>query len=473
MIKESRNLVRALQDFAEWGDDAARITNMIGKKNIARFNSMFNRNLAAAQAGKPYDQKFMDIMYPKLERMFVNNQLPTRDFRRIYSKSKLFNNAKDTILYKNNDIGLARAFSRPRKYSLAERREGLQYLRGLRKHTDLSEKVSDKLDDLDYVREHSNRRLSKHYEPGWHYVGDSRPDITSFAKSQRLLSREALLRQAKKENITLNKKDLHEPFYINKGTALESSQAVPKSPWIRDVVPAVDSELKHVKYSLNEANKRLQQAPRSVHRAKAIVEGQNVLQPGTRANRFYTKLLRGGNPNIRRLLPDEILDETLQGTNAFYNVDGNYIAVNPISSKLRNKDILNPAGTKAHELGHFFAYNSPDAAHKAVATTLFAKLKRAAARYNLDIPFNNSNLMHEAFADGYAALKLGKVKPFDTRLNYAFYKAKLNETDPRTYRTMIRNLKKINKAKDLDDVTKQMLNQLQINYNADIFKNWK
>ena len=81
--------------------------------------------------------------------------------------------------------------------------------------------------------------------------------------------------------------------------------------------------------------------------------------------------------------------------------------------------------------------------------------------------------MHEAFADGYAALKLGKVKPFNTRLNYAFYKAKLNDTDPRTYRTMIRNLKKINNAKDLDDTTKQMLNQLRINYNANIFKNWK
>lgn len=111
--------------------------------------------------------------------------------------------------------------------------------------------------------------------------------------------------------------------------------------------------------------------------------------------------------------------------------------------------------------------------NKAAATTLFTKLRRAAARYNLDIPFNNPELMHEAFADGYAALKLGKVKPFNTRLNYAFYKAKLNDTDPRTYRTMIRNLKKINNAKDLDDTTKQMLNQLQINYNANIFKNWK
>lgn len=471
MLKESRNLTSAAKLFGQFGDDTARITKEIGKKNAARFTSMFDRNLTAAQAGNPFDQTFMDFMYPKVERMFRNKQLSSQDFRRIYSKSKLFDLAKNTILRRNEDIGLYRAL-RPRFYSRAEKREALQYLRGLRKHTDLSEKVSNKLENLDRVIKDGQRYASVYGPPGPQWERGL-PDTTSFARSKGFLSREDLLRQAKKENVILNKNDLHEPFYVNKGTALESSQAIPKSPWQRDITSAVDNELKYSAFYAADTKKMLQKAPRSIQRAKAIVEGQNILQPGTRANRFFTKLQQSNSPGIKQLLSDNALDEAIQGTNAFYNVRGNYIAVNPKPFRFRNRDILNPAATEAHERGHSFAHSLPEAEHRAVAKDLFTKLRRAADRYNLDIPFNSQRLMQEAFADGYAALKLGKIDPFNTRLNHVFYKAKLEKTDPRTYRTLIRNLKKINNAKDLDDVTKQMLTHLQINYGVNIFKNWK
>lgn len=463
MIKESKNLVRALQEFAKFGDDTARITKEIGKKNTARFNSIFNRNLAAAQEGKPFDQTFMDIMYPRIERMFVNNQLPARDFRRIYSKSKLFNTAKDTILARNDALHSNGVYFNPKRFSRAEQREGLQYVRGLRNSTDISKKFSNRLELLDEAIEGSQRHMSNVYLPRNRgiYV---KPNITSFAKSQGFLSREDLLRQAKKENIILNKNDLHEPFYIDKGTSLASSQAVPKSPWIRDVIPAVNNELEHTAANITKAKKALQQAPRSIQRAAAIVNGQNILQPGTRAHRLYLKTRRLKS-NLMRRVSDDI---------AFYSPEGNYIAISPQRSlKFKNKTLSDPVATEAHERGHFFAHNLPEAEHRAIAKNLFTKLKRAADRYNLTIPFDDPGLMQEAFADGYAALKLGTVEPLAIRLNNVFYDAKRLNINPLTYRNNIRNLKKINNAKDLDDVTKQMLNQLQINYSANIFKNWK
>lgn len=478
MIKESRNLTSAAKLFAQL-NDPARITKLLGKKNAVRFKTMFDRNLAAAQAGKPYDRAFMDIMYPKVEQMFVTNQLPARDFRRIYSGSKFFDTAKNTILKRNDTMRLTNALE-PSHYSWAEQREGLQYLRGLRSHTDLSKNVSNKLDDLDKAKQNSQRSIfgySSRFDnraPMHQYIGAG-PNTTSFAKSQGLLSREALLRQAKKEKINLNKNDLHEPFYINKGTALESSQAIPKSQWQRDVTSSVDNELNYTAANLAETEQKLQKAPRSIHRAIDMVNGQNVLHPGTRANRLFTKMQQSKSPGIKRLLSNELylMDDAARGENAFYNTDGNFIAVNPKTPfRFRNKPIYEPASLEAHERGHFFAHNLPEAEHRAIATTLFTKLKRAAAKYNLNIPFDNPELMQEAFAEGYMALKLGKLRPFDIRLNNALYNAKSYKTNPRIYRNDIRNLKKINNETNLDDVTKQMLNQLQVSYGADIFKNW-
>ena len=468
MIKESRNLTSTAKLFAQFGDDTARISSMIGKRHAARFKSMFDRNLAAAQAGKPYDQTFMDLMYPKVERMFVRNQIPARDFRRFYNKSKLFNTAKNTILKRNNLQREYGGFLPPKKFSRAEQLEGLQYMRGLRSHTDLSKNISFRRELLDDARMHSQWHMNNIHSPQPHSITIG-PDTTSFAKSQGFISREDLLRQAKKENVKLNKNDLHEPFYIDKETALASSQAVPKSPWLRVVAPAIDNELEYIGNSVATAKAWLQKAPRSMQRAAAIVNGHNILQPGTRANRFFTKLLN--RKGIEAQTQD--LKDVIQGKNAFYHSYGNFVASSPkISFKFRNKPIQDPAATEAHEWGHFFAHNLPEAEHRAIATTLFAKLKRAADRYNLNIPFDDPALMQEAFADGYAALKLGKVEPFNIRLNHAFYKAKVEHMNPIAYRSMIQNLKKINNAPDLDDVTKQMLNQLQINYGSNIFSKW-
>ena len=476
MIKESRNLTSAAKLFAQANGYMANRANVLGKKTIARFNSMLNRNLAAAQTGRPYDQRFMDMMYPKVEHMFLNNQLSPRDFRRIYSKSKLFDTAKDTILHRNKMLRLNGVLE-PRSYSRAEQREMLQYMRDLRSPTDLSKNISARREVLNDAKK-TGQLVTSNYsalldQP--HQYIKAIPDTTSFAKSQGLLSREALLRQAKKEKINLNKNDLHEPFYINKGTALESSQAIPKSQWQRDVTSSVDNELKYTAANLAETEQKLQKAPRSIHRAIDIVNGQNVLHPGTRANRLFTKMQHSKSPGIKRLLSNELylMDDAARGENAFYNTDGNFIAVNPKTPfRFRNKPIYEPASLEAHERGHFFAHNLPEAEHRAIATTLFTKLKRAAAKYNLNIPFDNPELMQEAFAEGYMALKLGKLRPFDIRLNNALYNAKSYKTNPRIYRNDIRNLKKINNETNLDDVTKQMLNQLQVSYGADIFKNW-
>lgn len=472
MIKESRNLTSVAKLFALHGDDTARIVKEIGKKNTARFKSMFDRNLAAAQAGKPYDQTFMDIMYPRVERMFANNQLPTRDFRRIYNKSKLFDTAKATILARNDALFTSGAHFTPKRFSRTEQREGLQYVRGLRNSTDLSKKFLIRLEQLDDAIRDSQRYVNNAHLSKGHgrYAG---PDTTSFAKSQGFLSREDLLRQAKKENIILNKNDLHEPFYVNKGTALESSQAIPKSPWIRSIDSTVNAEINFITNANSAAKQILQRVPRSIQRAAAIVDGQNVLQHGTKANRLVMRMQQSNSPGIKKLLSSE-LDTAVRGENAFYTSMGNYIAVNPkIPFKFRNKTLFDPVAVEAHERGHFFAHNLPEAEHRAIANILFTKLKRAAVKYNLNIPFDDFLSMQEAFADGYAALKLGKLQPFDKRLNLALYNAKLNKMNPSIYRSDIRNLKKINNATDLDDVTKQMLNQLQVNYKADIFKNWR
>lgn len=179
--------------------------------------------------------------------------------------------------------------------------------------------------------------------------------------------------------------------------------------------------------------------PRSVQKALDIVRGQNVLEPGTKANRLY-RLVKN-NPNITNRLSSETfrdMAETVE--NAFF--DSN---INAIWSKMDK-------ATELHERGHMAAANMPMLQHADEAKKSFRSLNAAAKKHNLDVPFDDPELMQEAFAESYRMRRTPMIAP----------RPYLTDAAKRTEETI--------SSLPLRDLDKEMLRQLALNYQHPIFK---
>lgn len=150
----------------------------------------------------------------------------------------------------------------------------------------------------------------------------------------------------------------------------------------------------------------------------------------------------------------------------FYNAAMNAIFINPKNP--RAAQILN------HERGHMAAANMPIQEHAREAKSLFRKLQHAARTHNLNIPFTDSRLMQDAFADGYKARHFGPSGNRYAVSRLVAPKADTIKGSPsRVARarqlSILRDRERRINALGVSPEVSEMLKQLSINYGYDIF----
>jgi hypothetical protein len=172
------------------------------------------------------------------------------------------------------------------------------------------------------------------------------------------------------------------------------SMHLPVQRAVLDDISRSRSELK-----LNKKNSY----PRSVQKALELIKGQNVLEPGTHANRMFNKIY--ARPELRKKLdlPDKSdLREYELAQNAFYDPITNTIAVSPKWGK--HYDTVS-----AHESGHFTSYNAPADEHAEHAYKTLRRMKAVANNNKFNLPLYSPRLMQEALAESYIPKILGKT----------------------------------------------------------------
>lgn len=145
----------------------------------------------------------------------------------------------------------------------------------------------------------------------------------------------------------------------------------------------------------------MSELPRSVQKALQIIRGENLLQPGTRANRLFSKVYNNKALNDKLNLTDGF-SQYAAGKNAAYSPELDTVIVHP--NALGAKNI---AGIESHERGHRAAYTMAPDYHADEAFREFRKMQLLGKKYNMDVPLNDSNLMQEAFAESYIRKLLG------------------------------------------------------------------
>jgi hypothetical protein len=200
----------------------------------------------------------------------------------------------------------------------------------------------------------------------------------------------------------------------------------------------------------------LEKTPRSIKTTLSRLDGQNILEPGTRANALYTRLRSSNNPNLRGLInkvtghDDAYVDLIERGGQAGYLPGAGVTMVSP---KTKNYAHIN-----AHERAHESLHKMAPAEHAAVVNNLAQRLRNVGVRNGLNIPWDNPKLMQEALADGYRMLKGGPGGSVDTG---RLARWNLNaDADA---------MKRIDNLVGASDVEKEMLRQLYVNYQHDIF----
>lgn len=194
--------------------------------------------------------------------------------------------------------------------------------------------------------------------------------------------------------------------------------------------------------------------PRSIKSILRRVDGANLLEPGTSANKLYRRLRNSNNSNIESLLnnavgqwDDSLLRAAEQGNYAAYLPATGSVLVNP---KIKHYEhMLN------HEKTHELLNKMPTAERARITRELVQRLRDVSARNGLNIPWDDAERMHEAVTEGYRMMRGGTVDP-----------ARLSRWD---IPVDAEGIKRIDSLKGASDVEKEMLRQLYANYQHDIF----
>lgn len=213
---------------------------------------------------------------------------------------------------------------------------------------------------------------------------------------------------------------------------------------------------------LGDLSKAKNSSIRSVKKALASVEGQNILEPGTYANRLFNKIY--ARPKLRKKLglPGKFdLWQYKLAQNAMYSPAYNVIAVSPKYGK--NYDVV-----RAHELGHFTSYNAPADAHAAHAYPTLRRMKAVANKNNFKLPLDNDQLMQEVIAESYIPKILGKhvTSPRSSYLSNAITDIGLLPAvlqNRKNFFQLSRNKYAIDKMKGTE-ADKELFRQLALNY---------
>lgn len=196
--------------------------------------------------------------------------------------------------------------------------------------------------------------------------------------------------------------------------------------------------------------------PRSIKTTLSRINGENILEPDTRANALYNRLRSSSNPNLKGLInkatgaSDDFVDSIERGGQAVYVPATGSIMVSPT--------IKNYTHMNAHERAHEALHKMSPGEHVSVVNDLAQRLKNVSARNGLNIPWDNPKLMHEAFADGYRMLRGGPGGSVDLN-RLSFVDTAVDEGA----------ISRIDNLVGAGDVEKEMLKQLYANYKYDIF----
>jgi hypothetical protein len=233
-------------------------------------------------------------------------------------------------------------------------------------------------------------------------------------------------------------------------------------------LPAQTAALNDIQHTRNSASvEKLkaginEKSPRSVEKALALIKGQNILEPGTRANRLFNKIYV--RPELRKKLglPHKLnLLQYNLAQNAFYDPRYNIIAVSPKFGK-------NYGAVRAHEMGHFTSYNAPADEHAAHAYKTLRRMKAVADKNKFNLPLQDDQLMQEVLAESYIPKILGKTvkAPRTSYLTNAVMDIGMLPTvlkNRKNFFQMSRNKYAINNMKGTE-ADKELFRQLALNY---------
>ena len=301
-----------------------------------------------------------------------------------------------------------------------------------------------------------------------------------FFDQDKFMTREQLLLEAKRHGVDLNPNDLkHNTYHNVLGAALDAAeQAGTTGADIVRLNAQLPQTVGHLTDRLNtavagevrrnmESNRHIRSMlgsnpKRSIRNALDIVRGQNVFEPGTRANRLYKRIVHGAksSKDLERIL-DKVYDggllsdskklrETMEkGENAFFHPLTNSVFVAPKGKNISPR-------TELHERSHMAWNNLPPQQHLSRAKHYLTRLNRSAAQHKLNIPWEDSVRIQEYLADA-AAPTMGSPG----------FKSILKRPTLSVFNAV--PAARINLLNAPDDVRRGLL-QLQMNYHHPVFK---
>lgn len=251
------------------------------------------------------------------------------------------------------------------------------------------------------------------------HPAETLPERSRYAKTLQqeygIKSREELIKEMQAQGLDFNPDELQHSHYVlgrlydildyiptmDKKHALRAATKLPYTSNGR--LPAQDAAVSDVLKTSGQFNSSYVGAndklPRSVQKALQIIKGENLLEPGTRANRLFNKVYNNKALYNKLALPDaDDIPDFVDGRNAAYLPKLDTLLVHPKA--------YGP-GTKAHEDGHRAACTMAPEAHADDAFRTFRKMQLVGKKYNMNVPLGQSRLMQEVFAESYIPKLLG------------------------------------------------------------------
>lgn len=415
------------------------------------------------------------------KQLHFNNRLNKADYLKHIASNPLVENSRLTYNRIVNRADLVSGLSR--YYSILPRQDKFivsKYLRGIVPESEIQHLSKDV------------QRAAQDARAQLLYVGRKTTllEKSQYAKTLQqeygIKSREELIKEMQDRGIDFNPDELQHSHYVTGkyNNPLYSSMigrdrdhmllAATKLPYTsNDRLPAQAAAVADVLTTSSTFGKQYLGAntsklPRSVQKALQIIKGENLLEPGTRANRLFNKAYNNKALNDKLRLTAR-MQEFMNGENAAYDPYIDAILVHPTNIR----GVKNVAGIEAHERGHRAAFTMAPDAHADEAFREFRKMQLLGKKYNMNVPLDDSELMQEAFAESYVRKLLGPnsgASVFDSP------RQKLRYTDttglPEAARKEFRrgklaqykaNMDAINAMRTSED-TKDLFRQLAFNY---------
>ena len=383
-------------------DITAAVKNHINAPSMPRFGDVDIRaDLRRALANN------------KSQQLHFNNKISKHDYLKHIASNPLVENSRLTY---NNIVNRAGSVSGLSSlYSTLPRQDKLivsKYLRGAIPESGLQRLPKDV------------QRAAQDARAQLLYAGrkPTLPEKSQYAKTLQqeygIKSREELMKEMQDRGIDFNPDDLKHSHYVTGkyNTPLYSMAGMDRNHMLLaatrlpytmpDRLPAQTAAMADVlttsgRFSSLYQGANMDKLPRSAQRALQIIKGENLLEPGTRANRLFNKVYNN-KALYNKLGLADVIQPAVDGKNAAYWPDLDALLVHP--NTLGAKNI---SGMAAHERGHRAAFTMAPDAHADEAFRTFRKMQLLGKKYNMNVPLDNSQLMQEVFAESYIPKLLG------------------------------------------------------------------